>query len=118
MQLKINRAIVRVGSEEKSHTDVVGIKGEFGLYVEYEDKIGTDNEGNDLTQKKLVMYPWEKVELLEWSENTLIEQVKELVILSQLEDLLEELEGYGDEDEEETPTPAATPDSKASNPYE
>ncbi len=120
MQVKANRVIaVDEKSNAREFSDVDVIKGTFGLYIEFVDVIGKDNEGKDLTQLKLQLFPWEKVLLLEWNEKSLIESVKEFVILTQLEDfadILEELE----EDlgiDEETEQAAKTKDT-AANPYE
>ena len=120
MQVKANRILaLDEKSEVREFNDVDVIKGTFGLYIEFLDIIGKDNEGKDLTQLKLQLFPWEKVLLLEWNEKTLIESVKEFVILTQLEDfadILEELEeDLGiDEDTEE----AAKTKGTAANPYE
>ena len=87
MQVKANRVIaVDEKSNAREFNDVDVIKGTFGLYIEFTDVIGKDNEGKDLTQLKLQLFPWEKVLLLEWNEKSLIESVKEFVILTQLED--------------------------------
>ena len=123
MQVKANRVIVVDEAGEPKHlNDVEVIKGTYGLYVEYTDIIGKDTEGKDLTQAKFTMFPWEKVLLLEWNEKTLIEQVKEFVILTQLEDftdILEELEeelGIADVGDEPKTSEAGT--EKGENPYE
>lgn len=120
MQIKANRVLtVDEKGEVKEFLNVDVIKGTFGLYIEFTDVIGKDNEGKDLTQDKFQLFPWEKVMLLEWNEKTLIETVKEFVILTQLEDfadLLEELEedlGIDQATEE-----AAKSGDAASNPYE
>ena len=120
MQVKANRVIaVDENSQPKEFTDVDVIKGTFGLYIEFTDIIGKDNEGKDLKQVKLQLFPWEKVLLLEWNEKSLLESVKEFVILTQLEDfadILEELEedlGIDEDTEEE-----AKSKDTATNPYE
>lgn len=124
MQVKANRVLVsNLDGTPTEFTDVEVIQGGNGLFVDHEVVIGKDNEGNDLKQKRFTLYPWEKVYLLEWNEPTLIEQVKEFVILTELEDfseLLEELqEELGiEEDEEEEPTSKTAPKSKGQNPYE
>ena len=123
MQQKVNTVTVLIGTTEKVYEDVIILKGAEGLYVESSEKIGTDNEGNDLSQGLLTMYPWERVVSLAWSEKTLIETVKQGVILEALQDL----EGFFDEyeDEEESDTPETPSDSKSDkrddpkvNPYE
>lgn len=117
MQVKANRVIV--AQHDGSITEfenVEVIQGGNGLFVEHTVVIGTDPEGKDILQPRFSLFPWEKVGLLEWNEPTLIEQVKEFVILTELEDfaeLLEEIsEEIGGEPEEE-----ATPTKKESNPY-
>ena len=100
------------------------LKGAEGLYVESSKKIGTDTEGNDLIQAVLTMYPWERVVSLAWSENSLIESVKQSVILEALQDLEGFLEDYEDEvdevDEvdEEDSTKSDKRDDPKVNPYE
>ena len=123
MQVKANRVIVLDEEGQPKHfTDVEVIKGTYGLYVDYTDIIGTDTEGEDLTQAKFTMYPWEKVVIIDWNEKTLIEQVREFVILTQLEDfsdILEDLEeelGLTDVSEESTPSKPSN--TTGDNPYE
>ena len=118
MQQKVNAVSVMAGNEEKVFEDVTILKGSEGLYIETTKKIGTDNEGNDLNQGVLTMYPWEKVVSLSWNEPTLIESVKQAVILEQLQDLEGFLDDYDDEEEDEaSPTEDKRDDPKV-NPYE
>ena len=120
MQQKVNAVSVMAGSEEKVFEDVMILKGAEGLYIETVEKIGTDNDGNDLTQNVLTMYPWEKIVSLAWKENTLIESVKQAVILEALQDLEGFLDDYEeDEEDEESPTPTEDKrDDPKVNPYE
>lgn len=124
MQQKVNTVTVLVGAEERVYSDAIILKGAEGLYVESKNKIGTDNEGNDLIQEVLTMYPWEKVVSLSWTEKTLIESVKQGVILEALQDLEGFLDDYEDEDEDEeesTLTPKTDSDKRDDpkvNPYE
>ena len=122
MQQKVNTVTVLVGAEEKVYSDTTILKGAEGLYVESTNKIGTDNDGNDLIQEVLTMYPWEKVVSLAWTEKTLIESVKQGVILEALQDLEGFLDDYEDEEDElsETPTESTTDkrDDPKVNPYE
>jgi len=119
MQQKVNTVIVQVGSEEKSLSDVIILKGSEGLYIESTEVIGKDNDGNDLTQDTLTMYPWEKVISLAWNEKTLIESVKQAVILEALQEIEDFLEDYED-DEEDEPTEEQSDkrDDPTVNPYE
>ena len=100
MQQKVNSVRIKVGAEEVELKDVNILKGSEGLYVETQEKIGTDNEGKDLLQPTLTMYPWENVITVAWTENTLIEQVKQGIILEALSEIEDFLEDY-DNDEEE-----------------
>jgi hypothetical protein len=100
MQQKVNSVRIKVGAEEVELKDVNILKGSEGLYVETQEKIGTDNEGKDLLQTTLTMYPWENVITMAWTENTLIEQVKQGIILEALSEIEDFLEDY-DNDEEE-----------------
>ena len=123
MQQKVNTVTVLVGAEEKVYSDAIILKGAEGLYVESTNKIGTDNDGNDLIQEVLTMYPWEKVVSLAWTEKTVIESVKQGVILEALQDLEGFLDDYEDEDEEEEDTKADESNSDKRddpkvNPYE
>lgn len=117
MQQKVNAVSVMAGKEEKVFEDVTILKGSEGLYIETTEKIGTDNEGNDLNQTVLTMYPWEKIVSLSWNEPTLIESVKQAVILEQLQDLEGFLDDYDEEDEEAPSTEDKRDDPKV-NPYE
>lgn len=96
----MNSVRIKVGAEEVELKDVNILKGSEGLYVETQEKIGTDNEGKDLLQTTLTMYPWENVITMAWTENTLIEQVKQGIILEALSEIEDFLEDY-DNDEEE-----------------
>ena len=100
MQQKVNSVRIKVGAEEVELKDVNILKGSEGLYVETQEKIGTDNEGKDLLQTTLTMYPWENVITMAWTENTLIEQVKQGIVLEALSEIEDFLEDY-DNDEEE-----------------
>lgn len=119
MQVKANRVIV--AQHDGSVTEfenVEVIQGGNGLFVEHKVVIGTDAEGKDIVQPRFSLFPWEKVGLLEWNEPTLIEQVKEFVILTELEDFAELLEEISEEMGEELPeAESGTTPEKDSNPY-
>ena len=64
------------------------------------------------------MYPWERVISQSWTENTLIESVKQSVILEALQDLEDFLEEY-EEEEEDSPTESKdSRDNPDVNPYD
>jgi len=117
MQQKVNSVTVQAGSEEKIFEDVLILKGSEGLYIETVEKIGTDNEGKDLLQPRLTMYPWEKVISMSWTEKTLIDAVKQGVILEALQEIEDFLEDYEDDDEEEDSSGDKRDDPEV-NPYE
>jgi len=118
MQQKVNSVTIQVGSEEKTLTDVMVLKGSEGLYVETTEKIGTDNDGNDLLQPKLTMYPWEKIITMSWTEKTLIETVKQGVILEALSEIESFLEDYEDDEEDDEEESGDKRDDPKVNPYE
>ena len=114
MQVKANRVIVaNHDGSTTEFTNVDVIQGGNGLFVEHKVVIGKDNENNDIVQQRFSLFPWEKVSLLEWNEPTLIEQVKEFVILTELEDFAELLEEIQDDMGEEAPAE----EDKGENPY-
>tara|TARA_B100000963_G_scaffold362053_2_gene402771 strand:- start:4983 stop:5348 length:366 start_codon:yes stop_codon:yes gene_type:complete len=118
MQVKANRVIV--ANHDGSTTEfenVEVIQGGNGLFIDHKVVIGVDNDGKNIVQSRFSLFPWEKVSLLEWNEPTLIEQVKEFVILTELEDfadLLEEIQEEMGEQEEGEETPSK---SDEANPY-
>tara|TARA_B100000035_G_C20957940_1_gene535111 strand:- start:313 stop:669 length:357 start_codon:yes stop_codon:yes gene_type:complete len=118
MQQKVNSVTILAGTEQLTFEDVQILKGSEGLYIETVEKIGTDNEGKDLTQNKLTMYPWERVLSMSWTENTLIDTVKQGVILEALQEIEGFLEDYDDEEEEGEDDSSDKRDDPKVNPYE
>jgi hypothetical protein len=116
MQQKVNSVTVQLGSTELTLDEVLILRGSEGLYIETEEKIGVDNEGKDLMQSKLTMYPWERVVSMSWTEKTLIDTVKQGVILEALQEIEGFLEDY--EDEEEDDSVGDKRDDPKVNPYE
>jgi hypothetical protein len=122
MQQKVNLVTVAGTNEPIEYNDVTILKGQEGIYVETIKVIGKDDEDNDIVQNQLIMYPWEKIISLTWTENTLIESIKQGVILEALQDLEDFLEDYDEEEEDgEDEVPVQT-DTKARddpgvNPY-
>ena len=107
MQQKVNTLVLTIAGETVTITDVMVIKSDDGLYVETTVEIATDPEGNALTQTQLSLYPWERVLHLTWTENTLIDQVKEAAMMEFFEGLEDLLEHMGDGGwEEGTPADA------------
>lgn len=117
MQVKANRVIVaQHDGTVTEFENVEVIQGGNGLFVEHKVVIGTDTEGKDILQPRFSLFPWEKVSLLEWNEPTLIEQVKEFVILTELEDFAELLEELSEEIDDPEIS-AEAPTKGESNPY-
>lgn len=118
MQQKVNTVTILAGSEQKVFQDAQILRGSEGLYIETTEKIGTDNDGKDLIQTRLTMYPWERVLSMSWTEPSLIETVKQGVILEALQEIEGFLEDYEDEEDDvEDPTTDKRDDPKV-NPYE
>jgi len=117
MQQRVNAVTIQLGSEIKTFNDVTILKGSEGLYIETVEKIGTDNDGNDLNQETLTMYPWEKVVSMSWTEKTLIEGVKQAVILEALQEIEGFLEDYEDEEDEDEDSSGDKRDDPSVNPY-
>lgn len=117
MQQKVNAVTVIAGKEEKTFEDVIVLKGSEGLYIETKEKIGTDNEGKDLMQDRLTMYPWEKIVSMSWTEKSLIESVKQAVILEALSEIEGFLEDYDDEDDDDDDDDGDKRDDPNVNPY-
>lgn len=114
MQVKANRVVIKTTDDTNLSLEEVNIiKGSPGLYVEREVKIGVDNDGNDLNQRQLLLIPWERVVEIVWTETTLVDQIKEFVILTQLEDFSDILE----ELEDELSDAADSSEDKGENPY-
>ena len=101
MQQKVNLVTIAGADGTIEYTDVLILRGQEGIYIETTERIGKDDDGNDLNQNKLILYPWEKVVSLAWTEKTLIESVKQAAILEALQDLEEFLDDYDDDDEDE-----------------
>jgi len=122
MQQKVNLVTVAGTNEPIEYNDVTILKGQEGIYVETTKVIGKDDEDNDIIQNQLIMYPWEKIISLTWTENTLIESIKQGVILEALQDLEDFLEDYDEEEEDGEDEVSVQTDTKARddpgvNPY-
>jgi hypothetical protein len=63
------------------------------------------------------MYPWEKVVSMSWTEKTLIEGVKQAVILEALQEIEGFLEDYEDEEDEDEDSSGDKRDDPSVNPY-
>ena len=116
MQKKVNQLSTK---DEKVYTDVLIIESDEGVYIEYEDTIGTDKDGSDIIEKNLIMYPWENILFIRSNEPTLIDMVKESVFSNMYEELEDLLESFSEnEEDEDTSGSGDTRDSPAFNPYD
>ena len=111
--------MIKHSTENVSHKDVLIIESDEGVYVEFETTIGKDNEGEDLKETNLIMYPWENVFHIKWNEPTLIDAVKESVFSNMYEELEDFIDSLAEE-EEPTPEKEVAGDSRDTpgfNPY-
>jgi len=116
MQQKVNLVELLVNGELIVLKDVDVIETEDGIYAEDSFKLGTDNEGEDLIQKRLTFYPTSKVLKMVWSENALVDTVKENVMAEIIRDHIESLTDFYEEVEEDSePDHRDNPDF---NPYD
>lgn len=101
VQKKVNEIVIKHSPENISHKNVLIIESDEGVYVEFETIIGKDNEGEDLKEPNLIMYPWENVFHIKWNEPTLIAAVKESVFSNMYEELEDFIDSLSEEEEEE-----------------
>jgi len=107
MQKKANEIHLVLNGVEETLVDVKIIETEDGIYVEDSFKLGTSEEGSDLLQKRLTYYKRDNLTKIVWTEDNLVESVKEEVLAELIQDKFEHLmDMYDDEDEEETITPS------------
>ena len=84
-------------------TDVKIIETEDGIYVEDSFKLGTSEDGKDLVQKRLTYYKRDNLSKIVWTEDNLVESVKEAVLAELIADKFEHLmDMYEEEEQEET----------------
>tara|TARA_Y100000992_G_C20829551_1_gene288649 strand:- start:68 stop:445 length:378 start_codon:yes stop_codon:yes gene_type:complete len=118
MQIKTNLLEVRDGTELKTYADVDTIQDGTGVFIFAEETIGTDNEGEPIVQKQLIFYAWSKVEKMLWHESTLIDAVRQNILMDMEEDLADALGLYDDEEDEEVFDTPPSKDDPTKNPYE
>ena len=104
MQQKANEVHLYLEGQSILLTDVKIIETEDGIYVEDSFKLGTSEDGKDLVQKRLTYYKRDNLSKIVWTEDNLVESVKEAVLAELIADKFEHLmDMYDEEDEEETP---------------
>ena len=121
MQQKANEIHLLLNSEVLTIKDVKIIETEDGLYIEDSFKLGTSEDGKDIIQRRLTYYRREGILKIVWTENALVDSVKENVLAEIIQDkfehLLDNYEEY-DSEEEIVGTPKADRrDDPEFNPY-
>ena len=120
MQQKANEIHLLLNNEVLLLKDVKIIETEDGLYVEDSFKLGTDDDGKDIIQRLLTYYRRESILKIIWTENSLVDSIKENVLAEIIQDKFEHLmDTYEDYEEEEVVgTPKADRrDDPEFNPY-
>lgn len=107
MQQKANEVHLYVEGESIKLTDVKIIETEDGIYVEDSFKLGTSDDGKDILQKRLTYYKRENLSKIVWTEDNLVESVKEVVLAELIQDKFEHLMDMYEEDEEEEAMPSS-----------
>jgi len=103
MQQRVNEIHLKVDGEDLVIKDVDVIETEDGLYIEDSIVLGKTEEDEDINQKRLTYYPSTSLIKMVWSENALVDKVKETVISELVADKFEQiLDMYEDEVEGET----------------
>jgi len=119
MQQRVNEVWLRVEGEEIVLKDVDVLEVEDGLFIEDSFVLGKTEDDEDIVQKRLTHYPAKHLVKMVWTENALVDKVKETVISELLADKFESLmDLYEDEEEVELPEPAPpSKDDPEFNPY-
>ena len=103
MQQKANEVHLSLEGQSILLTDVKIIETEDGIYVEDSFKLGTSEDGKDLVQKRLTYYKRDNLSKIVWTEDNLVESVKEAVLAELIADKFEHLmDMYEEEEQEET----------------
>ena len=104
MQQRVNEVWLKVNDEVITLKDVDVIETEDSLYVEDTHVLGKDDDGKDIEHKRMICYPNSALIKLVWTENALVDKVKETVISELATDKLEQmLDLYGIEDDDGEP---------------
>jgi|TARA_B100001094_G_scaffold245846_1_gene242395 hypothetical protein len=105
MQQKANEVHLYLEGQSILLTDVKIIETEDGIYVEDSFKLGTSEDGKDLVQKRLTYYKRDNLSKIVWTEDNLVESVKEAVLAELIADKFEHLmDMYEEEEQEEVDT--------------
>ncbi len=115
MQQRVNELHLKVDKVDLVLKDVEVIETEDGLYVEDSTVLGKTEEGVDINQKRLTYYPSSSLIKMIWSENALVDKVKESVISELIADKFEQILDMYEDDEDESS--ADRRDDPKFNPY-
>ena len=107
MQQKANEVHLYVEGKSSVLSDVKIIETEDGIYVEDSFKLGTSEDGKDIMQKRLTYYKRENLSKIVWTEDNLVESVKEAVLAELIQDKFEHLIDMYEDEEEEVSQPAS-----------
>tara|TARA_B110000902_G_C13742233_1_gene373345 strand:+ start:50 stop:433 length:384 start_codon:yes stop_codon:yes gene_type:complete len=122
MQQKANEVHLLLNNEVVILKDTKIIETEDGLYIEDSFKLGTSEDGKDLIQRRLTYYRRETVLKIIWTENALVDSIKENVLAEIIQDKFEHLlenhyDEYEDSEEDVATVKADGRDDPKYNPY-
>tara|TARA_B100001778_G_C18593146_1_gene633239 strand:- start:508 stop:885 length:378 start_codon:yes stop_codon:yes gene_type:complete len=107
MQQKANEVHLYIEGKSSVLSDVKIIETEDGIYVEDSFKLGTSEDGKDIVQKRLTYYKRENLSKIVWTEDNLVESVKEAVLAELIQDKFEHLIDMYEDEEEEVSQPTS-----------
>jgi len=107
MQQKANEVHLYIEGKSSVLSDVKIIETEDGIYVEDSFKLGTSEDGKDIVQKRLTYYKRENLSKIVWTEDNLVDSVKEAVLAELIQDKFEHLIDMYEDEEEEASQPTA-----------
>lgn len=101
MQVKANEVVLLLNGKIETMSDVKIIETEDCVYIEDSFKLGTNDAGEDLIQKRFTQYQRKDLLKIVWSEDALVESQKESILAELIQDKFEHLMDLYEEDEEE-----------------
>ena len=100
MQVKANEVVLLLNGKIETMSDVKIIETEDCVYIEDSFKLGTDDAGEDLIQKRFTQYQRKDLLKIVWSEDALVESQKESILAELIQDKFEHLMDMYEEDED------------------
>ena len=116
MQVKANEVVLLLNGKIETMSDVKIIETEDCVYIEDSFKLGTDDAGEDLIQKRFTQYQRKDLLKIVWSEDALVESQKESILAELIQDKFEHLMDMYEEDEDEDETIGAPKVDKRDDP--